>query len=123
MSPQDRARAHSFSVIHRRTVGLRDKKEVLWIGDRYHHIGTGIIPLAEGITGTVPVRPCDPCARVRAHVCIPCVPCVTRLRKVFFCLTGPYLTGRATIGRLELPPGEGRFVGPPLRATPTHNGL
>ena len=40
MSPQDRARAHSFSVIHRRTVGLRDKKEVLWIGDRYHHIGT-----------------------------------------------------------------------------------
>ena len=24
----------------------------------------------------------------------------------------PYLTGRATIGRLELPPGEGRFVGP-----------
>ena len=30
-------------------------------------------------------------------------------RKVFFCLTGPYLTGRATIGRLELPPGEGRF--------------
>ena len=22
----------------------------------------------------------------------------------------PYLTGRATIGRLELPPGEGRFV-------------
>ena len=32
----------------------------------------------------------------------------------------PSLTGRATIGRLELPPGEGRFVhGPPLReATP-----
>ena len=34
----------------------------------------------------------------------------------------PYLTGRATIGRLELPPGEGRFHGrfvdPPLRATP-----
>ena len=28
----------------------------------------------------------------------------------------PYLTGRATIGRLELPPGEGRFVDPPLRA-------
>ena len=26
--------------------------------------------------------------------------------------------GRATIGRLELPPGEGRFVGPTLRATP-----
>ena len=23
----------------------------------------------------------------------------------------PYLTGRATIGRLELPPGEGRFLG------------
>ena len=39
-------------------------------------------------------------------------------RKVFFCLTGPYLAGRATIGRLELPPGEGRFVDPPLRATP-----
>ena len=121
MSPQDRARAHSFSVIHRRTVGLRDKKEVLWIGDR--NIGT-ITSAQESspsrkelaITGTrtVPVRPCDPCARVRAHVCIPCVPCVTRLRKVFFCLTGPYLTGRATIGRLELPPGEGRFVGPPL---------
>ena len=37
--------------------------------------------------------------------------CTVRLsRKVFFCLTGPYLTGRATIGRLELPPGEGRFV-------------
>ena len=30
--------------------------------------------------------------------------------KFVFCLTGPYLTGRATIGRLELPPGEGRFV-------------
>ena len=28
----------------------------------------------------------------------------------------PSLTGRATIGRLELPPGEGRFVDPPLRA-------
>ena len=40
------------------------------------------------------------------------------IRKVFFCLTGPYLTGRATIGRLELPPGEGRFVDPPLRAAP-----
>ena len=25
----------------------------------------------------------------------------------------PSLTGRATIGRLELPPGEGRFVDPP----------
>ena len=25
----------------------------------------------------------------------------------------PYLTGRATIGRLELPPGEGRLVDPP----------
>ena len=41
-----------------------------------------------------------------------------RHRKVFFCLTGPYLTGRATIGRLELPPGEGRFVDPPLREAP-----
>ena len=41
MSPHKTERAHSFSVIHRRTVGLRDKKEVLWIGDRYHHIGTG----------------------------------------------------------------------------------
>ena len=40
------------------------------------------------------------------------------LGKFVFCLTGPYLTGRATIGRLELPPGEGRFVEPPLRATP-----
>ena len=38
-----------------------------------------------------------------------------RHRKVFFCLTGPYLTGRATIGRLELPPGEGRFVGEAAR--------
>ena len=36
----------------------------------------------------------------------------------------PYLTGRATIGRLELPPGEGRFVcEPPTRSPPTHNGL
>ena len=26
----------------------------------------------------------------------------------------PYLTGRATIGRLELPPGEGRFVWNPV---------
>ena len=59
--------------------------------------------------------------------------CVSRLppvsfyrysRKVFFCLTGPYLTGRATIGRLELPPGEGRFVcEPPTCGPPTHNGL
>ena len=35
-----------------------------------------------------------------------------RIGKFVFCLTGPYLTGRATIGRLELPPGEGRFVEP-----------
>ena len=41
------------------------------------------------------------------------------LEKFFFCLTGPYLTRRATIGWLELPLGRGRFVGPPLRATPT----
>ena len=27
----------------------------------------------------------------------------------------PYLTGRATIGRLELPPGEGQFVEHPLQ--------
>ena len=30
----------------------------------------------------------------------------------------PYLTGRATFGRLELPPGEGRFVGPPYVKPP-----
>ena len=29
------------------------------------------------------------------------------LEKFVFCLTGPYLTGRATIGRLELPPWRG----------------
>ena len=40
-------------------------------------------------------------------------------RKVFVCLTGPYLTRRATIGWLELPLGRGRFVGPSLRAAPT----
>ena len=34
-----------------------------------------------------------------------------RLFKVSFTsFRRPYLTGRATIGRLELPPGEGRFV-------------
>ena len=27
-------------------------------------------------------------------------------------------TGRATFGRLELPPGEGRFVGPPYEKPP-----
>ena len=41
------------------------------------------------------------------------------IEKFFFCLTGPYLTRRATIGRLELPLGRGRFVGPSLRAAPT----
>ena len=42
------------------------------------------------------------------------------IEKFVFCLTGPYLTRRATIGRLELPLGRGRFVyDPPVRATPT----
>ena len=32
--------------------------------------------------------------------------------------------GRTTIGRLELPPGEGRFVwNHPTRSPPTYNGL
>ena len=44
---------------------------------------------------------------------------VCQLGKFVFCLTGPYLTGQATIGRLELPPGEGRFVDPP---TGSHSG-
>jgi hypothetical protein len=38
------------------------------------------------------------------------------LEKLVFCLTGPYLTRRATIGWLELPfvgRARGRFVGPP----------
>jgi hypothetical protein len=41
-------------------------------------------------------------------------------RKVFFCLTGPYLTRRATIGKLANPPlaGGGSFA-TSLRATPT----
>ena len=38
---------------------------------------------------------------------------VHRFRKVFFCLTGPYLTRRATIGRLANPPlaGGGSSLG------------
>ena len=41
-------------------------------------------------------------------------------RRIFSCslFRRPYLTGRATIGRLELPPGEGRFVGPPYEKPP-----
>ena len=39
-------------------------------------------------------------------------------RKVFFCLTGPYLTRRATIGRLANPPlAEGGSFATSLRAT------
>ena len=53
---------------------------------------------------------------------VACVECTEQrssaVGKFVFCLTGPYLTGRATIGRLELPPGEGRFVEPPLREAP-----
>ena len=45
-----------------------------------------------------------------AHASWPCV------EKLVFCLTGPYLTRRATIGRLELPLGRGRFVwNPPMK--------
>ena len=44
--------------------------------------------------------------------------------KFVFCLTGPYLTGRATIGRLELPLGRGRFVWhPPTSGPHKYNGL
>ena len=46
------------------------------------------------------------------------VPSARCLRKVFFWLTGPYLTRRATIGRLEPPLGRGRFVGPPYEKPP-----
>ena len=43
-----------------------------------------------------------------------------RNRKVFFCLTGPYLTRRATIGRLANPSlAGGGSLETPLRATPT----
>jgi hypothetical protein len=43
--------------------------------------------------------------------------------KVFFCLTGPYLTRRATIGRLEPPLGRGRIVcDPPTRSPHKYNG-
>ena len=45
-------------------------------------------------------------------------------RKVVFCLTGPYLTRRATIGRLEPPLGRGRFVWhPPTSGPHKYNGL
>ena len=45
-------------------------------------------------------------------------------RKVIFCLTGPYLTRRATIGRLEPPLGRGRFVWHPPTSHPhKYNGL
>ena len=59
------------------------------------------------------VRLCGPAGRfARAHytlrgtaIGIPGLLAGSRTaRKVFFCLTGPYLTGRATIGRLELSP-------------------
>ena len=61
----------------------------------------------------VVVRLCGPAGRLaRAHytlrgtaIGIPGLLAGSRTaRKVFFCLTGPYLTGRATIGRLELSP-------------------
>jgi hypothetical protein len=46
------------------------------------------------------------------------------LEKFFFCLTGPYLTRRATIGRLEPPLGRGRIVcDPPTRSPHKYNGL
>ena len=38
----------------------------------------------------------------------------TMYHEFVFCLTGSYLTRRATFGRLELIPGEGRFVYLPL---------
>jgi len=49
-------------------------------------------------------------------------------RKVAFCLTGPYLTRRATIGRLAnspqgLPPGEGRFAWNPQHKRSISFGL
>ena len=48
----------------------------------------------------------------------------TRTKPVSFTLfRRPYLTGRATIGRLELPPGEGRFVEHPLREAPSAREL
>ena len=45
------------------------------------------------------------------------------LEKFFFCLTGPYLTRRVTIGRLDLPLGRGRIVcDPPTRNPHKYNG-
>ena len=65
----------------------------------------------------------DECCTVRVfyiHSCCSLVRLAPH-RKVFFCLTGPYLTRRATIGRLngrlELPLGRGRFVDPPQAST------
>ena len=47
----------------------------------------------------------------------------TSLEKFFFCLTGPYLTRRATIGRLEPPLGRGRIVCDPPTCHPhKYNG-
>ena len=41
-------------------------------------------------------------------------------RKVFLCLTGPYLTRRVTFGRLANPPlAEGGSLETPLSGTPT----
>ena len=41
-----------------------------------------------------------------------------QLEEFFFCLTGPYLNwAGVTIGRLDLSPGEGRFVWNPPRRT------
>ena len=51
-------------------------------------------------------------------------PVSAMIEKFFFCLTGPYLTRRATIGRLEPPLGRGRFVcDPPTRSPHKYNGL
>ena len=41
------------------------------------------------------------------------------VEKFFFCLTGPYLTRRATIGRLADPPlAEGGSLDPPYEPPP-----
>ncbi len=68
---------------------------------------------AERCPAGVRHRDSDCGALVAGHLLARCHWRACRLEKFFFCLTGPYLTRRATIGRLacsEPPLGRGRFV-------------
>ena len=101
----------------------RDRPGIAQLGrliDAFHHIGPDCSPPPR--SGMPVLRPSPPCPSARhdgrSVAAAPYLGVFLQgffrrlVGKFVFCLTGPYLTGRATIGRLELPSGEGRFVDP-----------